>query len=107
MIIELENMCEWEKRKAIFLLSEAQKLGFNIDDSTYIDLNTAYGNVYIYNENEPYTLVIGVNAELKKTDIFASYFDAETGVETELYLENDTTKQNLNIWVELLESENK
>lgn len=101
---ELNNMCEWEKEKALFLVKVAQNLGWNNDDSI-IGLNQNSGYTYIYNENYSYTLFMPISCDLKKSDVYALWTNSENGDEIECELSDDDTLNSLFEWVKECENE--
>lgn len=113
----LANMCEWEHQKALFLMQEANKLGYNYL-STYgeVDVNQNSGYVYLWSDNYLFSLYMPISCKLDTSDIGVNYTDTEGNEHQELLQEfiDSTNKPNslnltiisaINIWIESIEDE--
>ena len=67
---ELNNMCEWERDKALYLVKIAEELGYDTKDA-YIGVNNNSGYTYIWSEWERFTLYMPISCDLQKSDIGA------------------------------------
>ena len=103
MEYKLEDMCDWERKKAIFLMGEAEKLGYSLKDYGEVAVNTTSGYVYIWSENYNFSLYMPISCELVKTDIYALWTNLEDGEEIEMPLKEDTTLKDIEEWSESLE----
>ena len=75
MSINFNEMNENEQNKAVSLLYKLITLDWEISN-TECGVNIFTGNVYVYNEDEPYTLFIDL-----ANDLMACKTDYETGEE--------------------------
>ena len=75
MSINFNEMNENEQNKAVSLLYKLITLDWEISN-TECGVNIHTGNVYVYNEDEPYTLFIDL-----ANDLMACKTDYETGEE--------------------------
>lgn len=100
----LNNMCNWERKKAIYLMNIAEnKLDMNLNDYGFLDVNQNTGNVYIWLENYPFSLYLPINCELTENDIYVLYTDTETGEETEETLDKFEDLNDIYKWIEKIE----
>jgi hypothetical protein len=84
MICDIMKMCQWEREKAVFLMSIAEER-FNLDLEGYgeLGMNENSGNVYLWLEDSQFTLFMPVNCELKLEDVQVMVTDINTGEEFE------------------------
>ena len=94
----LEKMCGWERSKAIFLLSEAERLNMDLDSYGEIAVNQSSGYTYLWLEDYPFTLYMPISCELKKEDVMVMWTNPEDGEEVETELENKSLNE-LYDWV--------
>lgn len=90
MEIKIKDMCDWERKKAIFLMKTAEDLGISTNDYGEVALNTSSGYVYLWSENFNFSLYMPINCELVKTDISVLWSCPECGQEEEFSL-NDSS----------------
>ena len=100
MEYKLDDMCDWERQKAIFLMSEAEKLGYSLKDYGEVAVNSNSGYTYIWSENYNFSLYMPINCELKKSDIVALWTNSDNGEEIEFNLNEDTTLKDIEDWAE-------
>ena len=93
MEYKLDDMCDWERRKAIFLMGVAEDLGINLNSYGEVAVSKNSGYVYVWSENYNFSLYMPINCELQKSDIVALWSCLECGQEEETQLrEEDTLK---------------
>ena len=101
----LNNMCNWERKKAIYLMNIAEnKLNMNLSDYGHLGVNQHTGNVYIWLESYPFCLYLPINCELTESDIYVLYTDYETGEETEETLDKFEDIDEIYKWIEKIEN---
>lgn len=106
---KINDMCEWERSKAIFLLNVADNLGMNTSCYGELSVNPNSGYTYLWLEDYNFTLYMPINCELEKTEVYALWTNSEDGEETEIQLEENTSLKDLEEWTLKLqkgESEN-
>lgn len=103
MNFKLKDMCDWERKKAIFLMGEAEKLGYSLKDYGEVAVNKNSGYVYVWSEMHNFSLYMPINCELIKTDIYALWTNSNNGNEEEMSLKEDTTLKDIEDWCESLE----
>lgn len=94
MNIITDNMCSNEVRKAGLLLTKAAELGMDATGYGELGVNPNSGNVYLWLEDYPFTLYIGLGSDR----IIALWTSSEDGAEEEYPLENCTSLDTLNDW---------
>lgn len=99
------NMCKWEIEKAIFLQKIAVDLGMDVSGYGEVAVNPNSGYTYIWLEDYQFSLYMPINCDLIKEDVCALWVNYETGEEIEYQLENETTLNDLENWVESLNKE--
>jgi len=106
MEFKLNNMCDWEKKKAIFLMGLAGDLGISLGDSSYgeVAINDNSGYTYLWSEDYNFSLYMSINCELQKSDVVALWTNSEDGEERELNLTENTTLEDLEKWAEKQEN---
>ena len=104
--MKLNDMCTWERKKAIFLLEIAENdLGMNTSEYGELAVNTNSGYTYLWLEDYMFTLFMPISCELQKTDIYALWTNFNDGTEEEMQLSNDTTLEDIENWAEELNKE--
>ena len=98
MEIKFESMCDWERKKAIFLLEVAENLGMDVSEYGNLAVNPNSGYTYLWLEDYYFTLYMPINCELKKCGVYALWNNPETGDETEMQLDENTTLNDLETW---------
>lgn len=99
----LANMCEWERKKAIYLLFIADEIGFDYSSgSGSIGVNNSSGYTYLWSENYSFCLFMPISCELEKTDVCALWTNPDTGYEIEIELEYHDNCKTLIEWAETL-----
>jgi len=100
MDYNLEAMTDWERKKAIFILNEAETLG--IDTSAYgmLAVNDSSGYTYLWIEDYNFTLYMPINCELRKNEIQALWSSPEDGEEITKELTTNTTLAELESWAQ-------
>jgi hypothetical protein len=74
------NLCNNATRKIGLLITAASNLGMDISGYGFADENQSSGNVYLWLEDYPFTLYIGLGSD----DIYASWSNPENGDEEEI-----------------------
>ena len=95
----LNKMCDWERKKAIFILGVAEDLGMNTSDYGDIAVNDTSGYTYLWIDNYNFTLYMPIDCELKKEDIYAQWTNLENGEEEEISIK-DMTLKDVEDWAE-------
>ena len=95
MEFNLNNMCDWERKKAIFLLKVADELDFNLNTYGELSVNQNSGYTYLWSENYNFTLYMPIDCELRKEDIYALWSCPECGEEIETQLTTRDTLQDI------------
>jgi hypothetical protein len=63
---KLNTMCNWERKKAIYLMNIAEnELNLDLDGYGEIGVNQNSGNVYLWIENYNFSLVLRIESLLK------------------------------------------
>ena len=89
----LDTMCDWERKKAIYLLSIAESLGMDLKSYGEFAVNQNSGNTYLWLEDYNFSLYMPINCDLVKTDIVALWNCGYCGEEIEYSLKES---DNLN-----------
>jgi len=100
MEFKLKEMCDWERKKAVFLMSVAEDLGINLNDYGEVAVNPNSGNTYLWSEMFNFSLYMPINCELEKKDIYALWSCSECGEEIDRDLNNSDDLQSLEEWAE-------
>ena len=103
----LNNMCDWERTKALYLISIAQELDMDLDSYGEINVNNNSGYTYLWLENYPFTLYMPIDCELTKDCVNVMWINFENGEEIETSLSSFTSYEPLNDilnWISDLES---
>jgi len=100
MDIKINDMCDWERKKAVFLMGVAEDLGISLNDYGEVAVNSSSGYVYIWSENYNFSLYMPIDCELKKTDVVALWTSSKDGEEREFNLKEDTTLEEIEKWAE-------
>lgn len=100
-----ENMGKWEIEKAIFLQKVAVDLGMDVSGYGEVAVNRNSGYTYLWLEDYSFCLYMPINCDLIKEDVYALWSNFKTGEEIEMSLENETTLNDLENWVESLDKE--
>jgi hypothetical protein len=107
MEINLNKMCSWERKKAIYLMDVAEnKLNMDLSDYGFCDVNQSNGNVYIWSESYPFSLYLPINCELTESNVIVLYTDSHHGDETEQWLNNFNDIDDIYKWIEKIENKN-
>lgn len=99
MNINTENMVSNEIRKIGLLINEASRLDMDLSGYGEVGVNQSSGNVYLWLEDYPFALFIGLGSD----DVQACWTDSETGDE-EITSTNNMSLDDLNQWVEYNEA---
>lgn len=101
---ELNNMSQWPRQKAMYLVTTAENLGMDTDGYGMVGENPNSGNVYVWLEDYPFTLFIPINGDVKPSDVYVDWTNPEDGEEHETKL-GTKSLDDLYEWVEQLETE--
>jgi len=77
------NLCSNATRKIGLLITKASDLGMDISGYGFADENTSSGNVYMWLEDYPFTLYIGLGSDT----IYALWTNPNDGEEIETEVE--------------------
>ena len=101
MEYKLNDLCNWERKKAVFLMQVADKLGLKYADSYgEVAVNPNSGFTYLWSEDYNFSLYMPINCELVKSDIIALWTNSYNGEEQEFDLTEETTLKDLEDWTE-------
>lgn len=100
MEFKLNDMCDWERKKAIFLMSVAEDLGMDLSSYGEVAVNQNSGYTYVWSENYNFSIYMPIDCELKKEDIYALWTNSNDGEEREMSLEKNTTLKDIEDWCE-------
>lgn len=98
MQITSDTMCANEIRKAALLITKAADIGMDVSGYGEAAVNPYSGNVYLWLEDYPFTLYIGLGGG---DTIHACWSHPETG-EDETICAHDLTLHALETWAEEL-----
>ena len=98
MEYKFKDMCDWERKKAVFLMGIAEDLGINTNSSGEVAVNKNSGYTYIWSEDYNFSLYMPINCELIKSDIAALWTNSENGEEHEFNLKENTTLEDIENW---------
>jgi hypothetical protein len=98
MNFNTQSMTHNEIRKAALLITEASRLGMDLDSYGELDVNQYSGNVYLWLEDYNFTLYIGLGSD----KIIAVFTDPETGDEEEREVTSEDNVYTLTEWLETL-----
>lgn len=100
MEYKLNDMCDWERKKAVFLMGIAEDLGININSYGDVAVNPNSGYTYIWSEDYNFSLYMPINCELKKSEVVALWTNSENGEEKEFNLKENTSLKDIEDWAE-------
>lgn len=80
------HVCNNELRKIGMLITKASELDMDVSGYGCANVNKWSGNVYLYLEDYPFTLYIGLSSD----DIYALWSNPEDGEEVEVKVDNMT-----------------
>jgi len=98
MEFKFNDMCDWERKKAVFLMGIAEELGINTDSYGEVAVNKNSGYTYIWSEEYNFSLYMPINCELVKSNVVALWTNSNDGTEIEFNLTNETTLKDLEDW---------
>ena len=81
MEFKLNDMCDWERKKAVFLMGIAEELGINTNSYGEVAVNKNSGYTYIWSDDYNFSLYMPINCELVKSDVVALWYCSECGEE--------------------------
>ena len=91
----LNTMCDWERKKAIFLMNYAESIGMNTSGYGEVAVNQSSGYTYLWLEDYPFCLYMPINCDLKESDIYCMWTNYENGEEFEMSCEDVTNINEL------------
>jgi hypothetical protein len=103
MEITNKNLCSNELRKIALLMTKASDLGMNLSGYGVADVNHNSGYTYLWLEDYPFTLFIGLGSD----EVWANWSNPEDGEETVTNVIDSMTLDNLYDWVQQLELESE
>ena len=95
MEIKINDMCSWERKKAIFLMDVAEDLGISLKDYGEVAVNKNSGYTYLWSEDYNFSLYMHINCELQKSDINALWSCSECGEEISISLKDSDTLEDI------------
>jgi hypothetical protein len=101
MNFNTQTMVNNEIRKLGLLITEASRLGMELTGYGEADVNANTGNVYIWSDDYPFSLYIGLNDD----KVFALHSHYETGDETEKLVSLEDNVHTLYDWAKDLEND--
>lgn len=93
------NLCSNATRKIGLLITKASDLGMDISGYGEANENNNSGNVYLWLEDYPFTLYIGLGSD----SIYALWTNSDNGDEEILEVEASTSLEDLYKWCSDLE----
>lgn len=105
MEFKLNDMDDWERKKAVYLMGVAENLGISLKDYGEVAVNKNSGYVYVWSENYNFSLYMPINCELQKTDIIALWSCFECGEEIETELKEDDSLNDIEERINDIEKE--
>lgn len=100
MEFKLNDMCDWERKKAVFLMGIAQDLGINLSSYGEVAVNKNSGYTYLWSEDYNFSLYMPISCDLIKSDIFALWTNQINGNEEEMQLTAETTLKDIEEWAD-------
>ena len=104
MQLDTLNLQGWELSKAIYLIKTAKRLCMNLNSYGEIAVNPNSGYTYIWLEDYPFTLYMGIDCRLNEYDVWVLHTNSEDGEETERRLSDFDCIEEIYDWVESLET---
>ena len=95
------NLCSNATRKIGLLITKASELGMDLSCYGVADENTTSGNVYLWLEDYPFTLYIGLGSDR----VWAAWSNPDNGDETEIEVEKNMGLDYLLQWCDELEAQ--
>lgn len=102
MQFDTENMVANEIRKGALLIARADQLDMDLGGYGQVGVNPHSGNVYLWLEDYPFCLYIGLGSGDR---IFACWSNPETGEEEITEVTEGTRFGNLEEWAETLNAQ--
>ena len=93
------NLCSNATRKVGLLITKASELGMDLSCYGVADENTSSGNVYLWLEDYPFTLYIGLGSD----SIYAVWTNSDNGDESIIEVEPTMGLDYLYQWCDGLE----
>ena len=100
----LGKMVSWERQKALFILSVAEKLGMDTEGYGELAVNQNSGYTYLWLEDYNFTLYMPISCKLETNDIWVMWTNSIDGEEKEIQL-NNMSLEDIYKWVEAQEKE--
>jgi hypothetical protein len=88
------NLCSNATRKIGLLITKASDLGMDIGGYGEASENTSSGNVYLWLEDYPFTLYIGLGSDT----IYAVWCNSDNGDEVDMQVTSTTRLDDLLQW---------
>ena len=105
MEIDLSKMCDWERKKAVYLLGIAEDLGMNTSRYGQLAVNPNSGYTYLWLEDYNFSLFMPIECELKKSDVLAIWSCLECGKEEEINLKESDRLEDIENRISDIETE--
>ena len=100
MDYKLNEMCQWERQKAMFLINVAEnELKMNLEGYGEVSVNQNSGYTYLWVEDYPFTLYMPIDCNLNLNDVYVLWTNSDNGEEIEMVLGNETL-EDVNKFVE-------
>jgi hypothetical protein len=99
MEYKLNDMCDWERKKAIYLLSVADDLNMNLDCYGELAVNNNSNYTYLWLKDYNFSLYMPIDCELTKKDVRVLWTNSDDGEEREISL-GDKDLNDIEKWIE-------
>ena len=96
----LNNMVQWERQKALYLIDTAEKLGMNLERYGELAVNPNSGYTYLWLEDYNFCLYMPISCDLKRSDIYVLYTCPIDGEETEETLDYFSGLTGIENWID-------
>ena len=63
MEYKINEMCGWERQKAVYLIGVAESLGMDLDSYGEVAVNKNSGYTYLWSEDYNFSLYMPINCE--------------------------------------------
>ena len=99
---KLNTMTPWERKKALYLIENAERIGMDLDGYGEIAVNPNSGYTYLWTEDYPFCLYMPIDCNLTRDSIYILWTSMEDGTEVEITL-NNLTLDDIYKWTETAE----
>lgn len=99
----LNNLCSWEREKAMYLIKIAEELGMKLDGYGEIGVNSNSSYTYLWLEEYNFSLYMPINCDLTKKDVYVLWSNSEIEQEEEMVLGHSDLEE-IEEWIAELEN---